>query len=141
MTCWSNMQKKIKHMKPRTLLVFTAVLETLTGIGLLLAPALLIRILLGAEINDPVVITIARVGGSAIIAIGITCWLARKDQQNISLRAMTSGLLVYNVAVFATLAYSAFSYKSTPALIAALIVHFALAIFCITSLQKFKRPV
>jgi len=128
-------------MKPQTLLVFTAVLETLTGIGLLMAPVLLIRILLGAEINDPVVVTIARVGGSAIIAIGIVCWQARKDQQSISLRAMTSGLLVYNVAVFVTLAYSAVSYKTTPALIAALFVHFALAIFCMSSLQKFRRPV
>jgi hypothetical protein len=128
-------------MKPQTLLVFTAVPEILTGIGLLLAPALLIRILLGAEINDPVVVTIARVGGSAIVAIGVTCWLARKDQQSISLRALTSGLLVYNVAVFATLAYSAFSYKTTPALIAALIFHFTMAIICISSLQKFRRSV
>jgi hypothetical protein len=128
-------------MKAQTLLVYTAVLEVLTGIGLLLAPALLIRILLGAELSDPVAFTIARVGGSAIVAIGIMCWLARKDQQSISLRALTSGLLVYNIAVFATLAYSAVSYKTTPALIVALIVHFALAIFCLSSLQKFRRPV
>jgi hypothetical protein len=131
----------IKHMKPQTLLVFTAVLEILTGLGLLLAPALLSQVLLGAEINDPVVVTIARVGGSAIIAIGIMCWLARKDKQGAGLKALTSGLLVYNVSVFVTLAYSAFSYKTTPALIAALIVHLVLAIFCISALQKFRRPV
>jgi len=128
-------------MKPQTLLVFTAVLETLTGIGLLLAPALLSQVLLGAEINDPVDFTIARVGGSAITAIGIMCWLARREQQGTGLKALTSGLLVYNTAVFIVLAYSAVSFKTTPALIAALIVHFALAIFCITSLQKFRRPV
>jgi len=128
-------------MKPQTLLVFTAVLEILTGIGLLLAPALLSQILLGAEINDPVDFTIARVGGSAIIAIGIMCWQARKDQVGTGLKALTSGLLVYNAAVFVTLAYSAYSYKITPALIAALIVHFVLAIFCISTLQKFRRSI
>ncbi|HEY4966504.1 MAG TPA: hypothetical protein VII28_08895 [Puia sp.] len=128
-------------MKPQTLLVFTAVLETLTGIGLLLAPVLLIRILLGAEINDPVVVTIARVGGSAITAIGVTCWLARKDQQGTGLKALTSGLLVYNTLVLVVLAYSAVNYKTTPMLIAALIGHFVLAIFCVSSLQKFRRPV
>jgi hypothetical protein len=128
-------------MKPRTLLVCAAVIEIITGIGLLLAPVLLIQILLGAEINDPVVVTIARVGGSAIIAIGIMCWQARKDQQGTGLKALTSGLLVYNAVVFVTLAYSAYSYKITPALIAALIVHFVLAIFCISALQKFRRPI
>jgi quinol-cytochrome oxidoreductase complex cytochrome b subunit len=128
-------------MKPQTLLVFTAVPEILTGIGLLLAPALLIRILLGAEINDPVVATIARVGGSAIVALGILCWLAQKDKQSISLRALTLGLLVYNVTVFAVLAYSAFSFRTTPVLIVALIFHAAMAIFSFTSLQKFSRPV
>ncbi len=126
-------------MKTQTLLVFTAVLELLTGVGLLLAPALLIHILLGAEISDPVVFTITRVGGSAIVSLAVVCWLARKDQQSPGSKALVSGLLVYNIVVFATLAYSAFSYKTTPALIAALIVHGLLAIACFNSLQKFKK--
>ena len=128
-------------MKARTLLVFTSFLEILTGIGLLLAPGMLIRILLGAEVNDPIVFTIARVGGSAILSVGIICWLARNGSQSPALKALTSGLLVYNVAVFATLAYSAVSYKMTPALIAALVVHGALAVFCISSLQKSGKSV
>jgi len=126
-------------MKTQTLLVSTAVLEMLTGIGLLLAPALLIKILLGAEISDPVVFTIARVGGSAIVSLALACWIARSDQRSIGSRAVISGMLVYNIAVFATLAYSAFSYKTTPFLIAALVLHGLLAIACINSLQKFKK--
>lgn len=106
---------------------------------MILAPALLIRILLGAEINDPVVFTISRVGGSAILSLGLACWLARKDQQTAGLKALISGMLLYNIAVFITLALSALTYKTTVALIAAMIVHFALAIVCLTSLQKFKR--
>jgi hypothetical protein len=128
-------------MKTQTLLFFTAILEILTGIGLILAPALLIRILLGAEINDPVVFTISRVGGSAILSLGVACWLAQKDQQSTGSKALISGLLLYNVAVFTTLTHSAITYKTTVALIAAMIVHFVLAIVCLTSLQKFKQSV
>jgi hypothetical protein len=128
-------------MKTQTLLVFTAILEMLTGIGLILVPAFLIRILLGAEINDPVVFTISRVGGSAIFSLGLACWLTRADQRSIGSKALISGMLLYNIVVFATLAYSAFTYKITPALIAALIVHGFLAIACYNSLRKFKDPV
>ena len=127
-------------MKIQTLLTFTGVLEIMTGIGLILVPSLLIRILLGAEINDPVVFTIARVGGSAILALGIACWLARTGQHSRELKALIGGMLVYNIAVFVTLANSAIGFKATPVLIAALIVHALLAIFCISSLQKIKSP-
>jgi hypothetical protein len=128
-------------MKTQTLLALTAVLELLTGIGLLLAPALLIHLLLGAEINDAVVFTITRVGGSAIISLALACWLARKDYQGMGSKALITGMLVYNIAVFTTLAYSAYSYKTTPILIAALVAHGLLAVFCINSLQKFKKSI
>lgn len=127
-------------MKTQTLLSYTAILEILTGIGLIVAPALLIHILLGAEINDPVVFTISRVGGSAILSLGVTCWLAKKDPQSAALKALISGMLLYNMAVFITLAYSVVTYKTTIALIAALIIHFGLGMVCLFSLQKFKLP-
>jgi hypothetical protein len=126
-------------MKTQSLLVITAVLEMLTGLGLLLAPALIIHVLLGAELNDPVVLTIARVAGSAIGSLALACWITRRDQLSIGSQALVSGLLFYNIAVFASLLYSAFSYKSTPLLIAALVAHGLLAVACIQSLRKFKR--
>ena len=126
-------------MKTQSLLIFTAVLEGLTGIGLLLAPALIIQILLGAGISDPVVLTITRVGGSAILSLALACWFGRKDQQSMASKAIISAMLVYNIAVFVTLAYSAFSFKTTPALIAALVIHGLLAIACFNSLRKFKQ--
>jgi hypothetical protein len=128
-------------MKTQTLLTLTAILEMLTGIGLILAPALLIRILLGAEMNDPVVFTISRVGGSAIFSLGIACWLAQKTPPGLGTKALITGMLCYNIAVFLTLIYSAFTYKITIALIAAIVVHFLLAIACMSSLRKIKPSV
>ena len=123
-------------MKTQTLLVITAILEILTGMGLILVPGLLIRILLGADINDPVVFTITRVGGSAILALGFACWQARNEPSGRGLRALVAGMLVYNIAVFITLANSALQFKTTLVLIAALIAHAFLTFFCFSSLKK-----
>lgn len=58
-------------MKP--VLAFTAVAEAATGLGLLVAPALIGQLLLGAELAGPAA-TVARVAGVALIALGIACW-------------------------------------------------------------------
>ena len=126
-------------MKSKTLFTVTALIEVLTGIGLILAPALLVRILLGSEISTETEFTICRVGGSAIIALGITCWLARNDDKSGAAKALTFGMLIYNTMVFATLAYSGMVSKTTIALVAALIVHLVLGVACLLSLKSFKR--
>jgi hypothetical protein len=126
-------------MKSKTLFTVTALIEVLTGIGLILAPALLVRILLGSEISTETEFTICRVGGSAIIALGITCWLARNDNKSGAAKALTFGMLIYNTMVFATLAYSGMVSKTTIALVAALIVHLVLGVACLLSLKSFKR--
>jgi len=128
-------------MKTRSILIFTAVAEMLTGIGLLLVPALVIKLLLGAELKDPVVFTIARVAGSAILSLAVACWFLRDTYQDPGAKALVIGMFVYNTAVFATLAYSAFTYKVTPLLIGALIFHFLMAIAYINSLRKLKQAV
>jgi hypothetical protein len=126
-------------MTSKTLFTVTALIEILTGIGLILAPVLLVRILLGSEISTETEFTICRVGGSAIIALGITCWLARNDDKSGAAKALTFGMLVYNTMVFATLAYSGIVSKTTMALVAALIVHLILGVACLLSLKSFKR--
>jgi hypothetical protein len=128
-------------MNTRSLLIFTALAEMLTGIGLLLDPALVIKLLLGAEISDPVVFTITRVAGSAILSLAVACWFLRSNSQSPGANALVSGLLVYNIAVFAILAYSAVTYKATALLIGVVIIHGLLAMACMNSLRKLKQPV
>ncbi len=121
------------------LLTVTALLETLTGLALLATPALIARILLGTDISTPVEFTLTRVAGSAILSLGLTCWLARNDRISQASRALLFGMLIYNISVFVSLAYFGIISQTTVALIAALVAHFILAIGCILSLKNFNR--
>ena len=58
-------------MKP--VLAFAAAAEAATGLGLLVAPALVGELLLGSELTG-LAATVARVAGVALIALGIACW-------------------------------------------------------------------
>ena len=63
----------------KKLLTITAIIEAATGLGLLAAPAVLARLLLGGMIDTPAALTVARVGGSALLAISVACWLSREN--------------------------------------------------------------
>ena len=78
----------------KTLLVFAAVGEAATGLGLLLVPSLVGQLLLGAELNG-VAVTVARVAGIALIGLGIACWPGTP----------LLGMLTYSLAVTLYLAY------------------------------------
>jgi len=125
-------------MKSVSLFLTTALLEIVTGIALLISPVFVVRLLLGADISTETEITICRVGGSAILALGISCWLARNAGKSPAAKALTGGLLVYNIMVFFTLAYSAYTASTTPLLIVALVAHLALGIACMASLRSYK---
>ena len=56
----------------KKLLTVAAVAEATTGLALLVVPALVGRLLLGAELTG-VSIPVARVAGIALIALGISC--------------------------------------------------------------------
>jgi hypothetical protein len=57
----------------KKLLVLTGVLEAVTGVALIAAPALVGRLLLGAELAGVAAI-MARVAGIALLALGVGCW-------------------------------------------------------------------
>ena len=57
----------------KKVLVLAAVSETATGAALLLAPALVGQLLFGVELNG-IAVTVARVTGIALIALGVACW-------------------------------------------------------------------
>ena len=86
----------------KRLLALTAALEVGTGIALLVAPSVIARVLLGANLDALAAVTIARVAGAALLALGVACWLARGDG-----RALVVAMLFYNVIAVAVLAYAA----------------------------------
>jgi hypothetical protein len=75
-------------------LVLAAVSEAATGIGLLALPAPVGRLLLGVELTG-VAMTVARVAGIALIALGVACWPGTP----------LGGMLTYSAAITLYLAY------------------------------------
>lgn len=78
----------------KRLLAIAAAGEVLTGIALLASPALVARLLLGAEVTG-VGLAIARVTGIALFALGVGCWPG----------PAAKGMLTYGVLVTSYLAY------------------------------------
>ena len=115
----------------RALLIATAIVETATGAGLLLAPAMPVSLLLGATLEGSVATIVARVLGAALVALGLVCWLARDDFSSPASRGLVAGLLFYDVAAPALLAFAWLGPELRGvALWPAVVAHAALAMWC-----------
>ncbi len=79
-------------------LIFTAVAEIVTGVALLVVPSLVGQLLLGAELTG-IAVTVARVTGIALIALGLACWPGTPPV----------GMLVYSASITLYLAYVGFA--------------------------------
>lgn len=88
---------------PKSLLSVTGAVEAATGLVLLVAPSVLVELLLGAAPGTPAGVTVSRVTGVAMLALGVACWLARKDAAGRTAKGLVAAMLLYNVAVVAIL--------------------------------------
>ena len=89
-----------------TLLIVTAVLEGITGLSLVAVPSQLATLLLGSSLDGPAALTLARVAGVALVALALTCWLARHDGQSRAVRGLVGAMSVYHPGVAIVLAYA-----------------------------------
>lgn len=85
------------------LLALTGVVETATGLMLLIAPSSVVQLLLGAAPGSLAGDTVCLVAGSALVALGVTAWLARQDAGSRAANGFIAGMLLYNLAVSAIL--------------------------------------
>jgi hypothetical protein len=90
----------------KTLFIVVAALELSTGVALTVTPSLVVSFLLGAVLDVPAALTVARVAGAALIALGVACWLARKDDQSQAATGLLAAMFLYNAAVAGLLAYA-----------------------------------
>lgn len=115
----------------KSLLIVTAVIEVATGLALLVSPSLVVSLLLGAELDAPAALVVARVGGAALLSIGAGSWLARNDTQSGAATGLIASLLLYNIAAAAVLAYSGMVLSLAGIVLwPAAALHVALALWC-----------
>src|SRR5258708_5036155 len=91
-------------MVAKKLLIVTALVETATGLMLLVSPPLVAALLLGVSLDAPAAVVVARVAGAALLSLGCACWLARNDGPNHAASGLVAAMLLYNSVAGAALA-------------------------------------
>jgi hypothetical protein len=121
---------------PKPLLSTMGAAEAATGLVLAVAPSLLVELLLGMAPGTAAGITVSRVTGVAMLALGVACWLARQDAASRAARGLVAAMLLYNAAVVAIL-FLAWTDQglSGVGLWPVVLSHAALAVWCVVALS------
>lgn len=121
----------------KTLLTATAVIEAGAGLALLGLPSATASLLLGTPLDSPAAVSLARIGGAAILALAIVCWLARRDAHSSASRGLVVAMVFYNITVAAVLAFADFGHGMHGMLLwPAVAFHVAMGAWCITVLLR-----
>jgi hypothetical protein len=121
----------------KTLQTVTAVIEAGAGLALLGVPSFTASLLFGTPLDSPAAVSLARVGGAAILALAIICWLARYDARSPAARGLVAAMLFYNNAVAAVLAFASISDGLRGVLLwPAVAFHLVMGAWCLACLLK-----
>ena len=120
-----------------SLLKLTALIEAAMGFGIIVIPCAVVRLLLGSPLDTSAAVTLGRVAGAALLALGVACWLAQYDAQSCAARGLVSAMVLYNLGAVVIL--GAAGIRSQPvgmALWPAVVLHAVMTIWCVTSLLR-----
>jgi hypothetical protein len=121
----------------KKLLIVMAAAESGIGLGLIALPSRVAWLLLGSALDSAVALTVARVAGVALLALGVACWLARDDVQSRAAAGIVSAMSIYNAGAGAVLVYAALGAGlSSFVLWPTAILHVGLAAWCLGSLAR-----
>jgi hypothetical protein len=124
----------------KLLLIVSAAFEAGVGIGLLLVPSVVAQVLLGAPVDAPAAHAVARIAGTALIALALACWLAASDAQSCEARGVVSAMVIYNLGAALVLGASGItSHLAGVGLWPAVILHTAMTVWCVMNLLA-KQP-
>jgi hypothetical protein len=127
-------------VRPRTLLLATAIIEIAVAVPLLVTPTLVAQLLLGTPLPSPASQLVARIAGAALLAIAVSCWLERRRPAAVPVTGLAGGLLVYNAAVCVLLAYAGLvDGFSGIGLWPACALHLAMTVCCILVILTGRR--
>ena len=127
----------------RRLLIVSAILEGMAGAAFVLFPSSCVFLLLGAFIETPAGVSIARGFGVALLSLSAAYWLARKYAQyaqGASVRPLIMAMLLYNCGFVLLLVYARISSGLNGiGQIPGIVVHSAIAVWCLICLRRGTR--
>jgi hypothetical protein len=122
-------------MQPRHLFIVTAVIEAGTGLALILSPSAPAAILVGASLDTPGGLVVARVAGAALFSLGVACWFARDDGQSPAAIGLVWAMLLYNVTAVGVFLYAGMGLGlSGTGLWPAVLLHVGMGVWCLVCL-------
>jgi hypothetical protein len=120
----------------RSLFTATALIEAGAGLSLLVSPAFATWLLLGVRTPSPEALVVGRVGGTALLAIGVACWCARDDRGSRAQHGLVWAMLVYNAGACAVLAFAGSAPAAAGvALWPGVALHAGMAVWCALNLR------
>ena len=112
-----------------TPLAIAAIAEAATGAALIVAPSMVARLLLGADLTG-VGVAVGRVAGISLVALGVACWPGAE-----AVRGKLCGMSTYGLLVTLYLVYLGLCTEwSGPLLWPAILVHAVLTSLLIRAL-------
>jgi hypothetical protein len=126
----------------KSLQTVTAFIEAVAGLALLGLPSATGAVLLGVPLDQAAAAIMARIGGAAVLALAIACWLARRDADGQTSRRLVVAILFYNLTVAGVLAFASIGDGLHGVLLwPAVAFHAAMSVWCILTLLRNNPPV
>ena len=126
-------------MSLRLLLTISGILEVLVGVLVLISPAPVVSLLLGAP-TDALATVLARLFGAGVFALGLACLKARHDVASPAGLAVSLGITSYNLVAAVVIIWAAAGLSLGGLLLwAAGIGHAVLGLLLVSALVTSRR--
>jgi hypothetical protein len=125
-------------MRPmkKALFVVTAAIEAGAGLALIIRPSAAVMLLLGASLDTPAGLTVGRIAGAALLALGVACWLAHHDRESRAAAGLIVAMLLYNSAAVLFLIVAGIGSGLVGIVLwPAVAVHAAMAVWCVAHVR------
>ena len=115
----------------KMLLIVTAIIEGLTGLGLLVIPGIVVPLTLGSAIDSPSGIVGTRLAGAAILSLAACCWQTRNSERSGPGLGVVAAMIFYNIAAAAVLVYAGVRLGlQSPYIWPIIVIHGVMALWC-----------